>query len=145
MSLCFTTKKKCVYIKWRATLDIRPDMFNYDELLTVKHSDFFSLLSPKLYNLSKINTWTGFFCRLTCTSRINKTWKNLAIQPQKNLKKGINPWFKPLFRSSHYLCLVLDHVFHQSYENTKILYNLCLHFARQDGQDGKKPERKSRN
>jgi len=24
----------------------------------------------------------------------------------------------------------------------KILGNLCLHFARQDGQDGKKPERK---
>ena len=23
----------------------------------------------------------------------------------------------------------------------KILHNLCLHFARQDGQDGKKPER----
>ena len=30
-------------------------------------------------------------------------------------------------------------------EVTKILHNLCLHFARQDGQDGKKPERKSRN
>ena len=42
MSLCFTTKKKCVYIKWRATLDIRPDMFNYSELLTVQHSYFFS-------------------------------------------------------------------------------------------------------
>jgi len=27
----------------------------------------------------------------------------------------------------------------------KILGNLCLHFARQDGQDGKKPERKSCN
>ena len=26
---------------------------------------------------------------------------------------------------------------------TKVLRNLCLHFARQDGQDGKKPERKS--
>ena len=23
-------------------------------------------------------------------------------------------------------------------KNTKILHNLCLHFARQDGQDGKK-------
>ena len=28
---------------------------------------------------------------------------------------------------------------------TKILRNLCLHFARQDVQDGKKWERKSRN
>ena len=27
----------------------------------------------------------------------------------------------------------------------KILHNLCLHFERQDGQDRKKPERKSRN
>ena len=26
---------------------------------------------------------------------------------------------------------------------TKLLHNLCLHFARQDGQDGKKTERKS--
>ena len=25
----------------------------------------------------------------------------------------------------------------QSHENTKILRNLCLHFARQDGQEGK--------
>ena len=33
----------------------------------------------------------------------------------------------------------------QSYENMKILRNLCLHFARQDGQNRKKPERKSRN
>ena len=30
-------------------------------------------------------------------------------------------------------------------EVTKILFNLCLQFARQDGQDGKNPERKSRN
>ena len=29
-------------------------------------------------------------------------------------------------------------------EVTKILHNLCLHFARQDGQDGKKMERKSK-
>ena len=28
---------------------------------------------------------------------------------------------------------------------TKILHNLCLHFARHYGQDGKKTERKSRN
>ena len=30
-------------------------------------------------------------------------------------------------------------------EVTKILHALCLHFARQNEQDGKKPERKSRN
>ena len=33
---------------------------------------------------------------------------------------------------------VFGHFWRQSYENTKILCNLCLHFARQDGQDGKK-------
>ena len=38
-----------------------------------------------------------------------------------------------MFRSSHFLFLVTlgDKV-------TKILHNLCLHFPRQDGQDGKK-------
>ena len=38
-----------------------------------------------------------------------------------------------LFRSSHFLFLVT-----LGDEVTKILHNLCLHFARQDGQDGKK-------
>ena len=33
---------------------------------------------------------------------------------------------------------VFGHFWRQSYENMKILRNLCLHFARQDGQDGKK-------
>ena len=42
-----------------------------------------------------------------------------------------------VFRSSHFLFLVTfgDKV-------TKILRNLCLHFARQDGQDGKKRKEK---
>ena len=45
-----------------------------------------------------------------------------------------------MFRSSHFLFLVTfgDKV-------TKTLCNLCLHFARQDGQEEKKTERKSRN
>ena len=43
-----------------------------------------------------------------------------------------------LFRSSHFWFLVFGHFWRQSYENTKILRNLCLHFERQDGQDGKK-------
>ena len=43
-----------------------------------------------------------------------------------------------MFRSSHFSFLVLGHFWQRSYENTKILHNLCLHFARQDGQDGKK-------
>ena len=37
-----------------------------------------------------------------------------------------------MFRSSHFPFLV---TFDDEY--TKILRNLCLHFARQDGQDGK--------
>ena len=34
--------------------------------------------------------------------------------------------------------LVFGHFWRQSYENMKILRNLCLHFAKQDGQDRKK-------
>ena len=47
-----------------------------------------------------------------------------------------------LFPPFHFLFFCFGHFWRQSYENTKILRNLCLHFARQDGQDGKKPERK---
>ena len=42
-----------------------------------------------------------------------------------------------MFCSSHFSFLVFGHFWQRSYENTKILRNLCLHFARQDGQDGK--------
>jgi len=43
-----------------------------------------------------------------------------------------------LFHSSHFSFLVFGHFWQPSNENSKILRNLCLHFARQDGQDGKK-------
>ena len=43
-----------------------------------------------------------------------------------------------MFHSSHFWFLVFRHFWLKSHENTKILRNLCLHFARQDGQDGKK-------
>ena len=43
-----------------------------------------------------------------------------------------------VFRLSHFLFLFFGHFWQQSYETTKILHNLCLHFARQDGQDRKK-------
>ena len=43
-----------------------------------------------------------------------------------------------MFLSSHFSFLVFSHFWRQSYENTKILCNLCLHFARQEGQEGKK-------
>ena len=42
-----------------------------------------------------------------------------------------------MFLSSHFWFLVFGHFCQGSYESTKILRNLCLHFARQDGQDGK--------
>ena len=41
-----------------------------------------------------------------------------------------------MFRSSHFLFLVT--FVEEVTKNMKILCNLCLHFARQDGQDGKK-------
>ena len=50
-----------------------------------------------------------------------------------------------MFRSSQFLFLVFGYFWQRSYENTKILRNLCLHLARQDGEEGKKTERKSRN
>ena len=45
-----------------------------------------------------------------------------------------------MFRSSQFLFLVTF-----GDEVMKILHNLSLHFAGQDGQDGKTPERKSGN
>ena len=33
--------------------------------------------------------------------------------------------------------LVFGHFWQRSYKNTKTLHNHCLHFARQNGQDGK--------
>ena len=40
-----------------------------------------------------------------------------------------------MFHSSHFLFLAFGHFWRQSYKNTKLLHNLYLHFARQDGQD----------
>jgi hypothetical protein len=46
------------------------------------------------------------------------------------LHSGVCVSFIPFF--------VFGHFWQRSYENTKKLYNLCLHFARQDEQDGKR-------
>ena len=46
-------------------------------------------------------------------------------------------WESYMLRSSHFSFLAFGHFWRQSYKNTKILRNLCLHFARQDGQDKK--------
>ena len=43
-----------------------------------------------------------------------------------------------MFHSSHFSFLIFGHFWQRSYENTTILRNLCLHFARQNGQDKKK-------
>ena len=43
-----------------------------------------------------------------------------------------------MFSSSHFSSLVFGHFWRRSYESAKILRNLCLHFARQDVQVGKK-------
>ena len=42
------------------------------------------------------------------------------------------------FRSSHFSFFVFGHFWKQSYKNMKIVRILCLHFARQDRQGGKK-------
>ena len=42
-----------------------------------------------------------------------------------------------LFHSSHFSFLAFGHFWRQSHENKKKLPNLFLHFARQDGPDGK--------
>ena len=41
-----------------------------------------------------------------------------------------------MFRSSHFWFLVFGHFRQRSYKKYKNIF--CLHFARQDGQDGKK-------
>ena len=46
--------------------------------------------------------------------------------------------FLPMFRLSHFSFWILGHFLQRSKENAKVLRNLCLHFARQAGQDVKK-------
>ena len=57
---------------------------------------------------------------------------------QKIVKKIDTAKKRKEFNVSFIPFLVFGHFCWWSYENTKILRNLCLHFARQDGQDGKK-------
>ena len=64
----------------------------------------------------------------------SKKENNDSQQPKEDGKKC---FVHPIFRF-WFLVTFGDEV-------TKILRNHCLHFARQDGQDGKKPERKSQN
>ena len=50
-------------------------------------------------------------------------------------KSGFKIVFYKCFVHPIFRFLVFGHFWQQSYENRKILQNLCLHFARQDGQD----------
>ena len=50
-----------------------------------------------------------------------------------------------MFRSSHFSFVGFWSLLATSYENMKILHDICLNFARQDGQDRKETERKSSN
>ena len=43
--------------------------------------------------------------------------------------------FGHMFRSSHFSFLVFGHFWQRSYDNKKILCNLCLHFARQEWKE----------
>ena len=60
-----------------------------------------------------------------------------GAQNWKNAKVSITL----MFLLSHFSFFVFGHCWRQSCENTKILCNLCLHFAKQDGQDGKNREK----
>ena len=66
--------------------------------------------------------------------RCSSTGKKTAYYCAQH-NAAIDPY---MFRSSCFSVLVFGHFWPQSYENTKILRNHCLHFAREDGQDGKK-------
>ena len=75
-------------------------------------------------------------------------WEDWNIYPYIQLKTffksliGSNGYFnalqcKLMFRSSHFWFFAFGHFWRPSYKDTKILHNLCLHIARQDGQHGK--------
>ena len=76
-----------------------------------------------LAKAAKLRTTTVTFCEL---------FPSLFFAPHNGAKNFL------IFRSSHFWFLVFGHFWRQSHVNIKILRNLCLHFARQDGQDGKK-------
>ena len=86
------------------------------------------------------------FCHPCKTSNV-ETAKNLGIALTVmslitclggNLQTNEGTVYRLVFHSFHFWFLVFGHFWPRSYENTKILHNLCLHFARQDGQDGQK-------
>ena len=80
-----------------------------------------------------------FVLQKVTNSLLPNFFKLLGLQNQNFLNsQNLHQNCRYLFLSSHISFLVFGHFWRRSYENTKILHNLCLHFARQDGQDGKK-------
>ena len=81
-----------------------------------------------------------------CTSALQSgnSTKTVKMHP-KQIGARVFTESHLMFRSSHFLFLVFGHFWWWSYDSMKILRNLCFHFAREDGQDRKKPERKTRN
>ena len=78
-------------------------------------------------------------------SRLRRIWQNCRIWTVADQTRlfelaisGKTEISFFMFRSSHFSFLVFCHFWRRSYENTKILHNLCLHFARQDVKNGKK-------
>ena len=79
----------------------------------------------------------------------------LDVFPQSRISKAFSQSPEQFFltvgqynfgnKQSHFLFLVFGHFWRRSYESKKILRNLCLHLARQDGQERNKLERKVRN
>ena len=73
------------------------------------------------------------------------------LSPPKSSARGHSQNNSNQFTFSHFLFyyyfvhLIFGHFWRRSYENTKILRNLCLHFARQDGQDVQDGKKRKEN
>ena len=67
------------------------------------------------------------------------------LKGSPNRKQYFLLLIKTMATNVSFIPFFVGHFWPRSYENMKLLCNLCLHFAMQDGQDGKKAERKSCN
>ena len=101
----------------------------YDKIIKMNY--YATILSCKYFHNAASEHMGRFGA--SCTSIITPAIDKILW------KKNVDQWF-------WYFCLkylfipffVFGHFGRWSYKNTKILCNLCLHFARQDGQDRKK-------
>ena len=91
------------------------------------------LVSQIRRKISERNSSHGRFHYL---AKVAKSRRVFSYSPTcLNVNRKVDGhWFRSfMFRSSRFWFLVFGNIWRQSYENTKILRNLCLHFARQDG------------